>query len=121
MPLGARMPAPTPAAPPSAASPAPSPRSQTFHRLRSETKLSSPTASPINPSKPVGKTSKFNLSALPRGIGAVWIREPRTPVPGRLPTTENNKKKARERKNAVGGDRIQEAEFEEEMEKDSER
>ena len=39
MPLGARMPAPTPAAPPSAASPAPSPRSQTFHRLRSETKV----------------------------------------------------------------------------------
>jgi len=31
------------------------------------------------------------------------------------------KKKARERKNAVGGDQIQEAEFEEEMEKDSER
>jgi hypothetical protein len=38
MSLGARTPAPAPAAPPSAASPAPSPN-QTFHRLRSETKV----------------------------------------------------------------------------------
>ena len=38
MPLGARTPEPAPAAPPSAASPAPSPN-QTFHRLRSETKV----------------------------------------------------------------------------------